>query len=162
MPRLVVVLPLEPLHTGARFAVESWPLHITVVAPFLTDADPAVIGEMLAAATSTCPEFTVIAGEDELFGRKNTIPVTIIRDSEPLTSLRRKLVQALRPIAASPGEAAFTGAEFRAHVTMKNGRRVQVDDALTLTQLALVDMAPRADPSGRTVLATIDLGPASR
>ena len=30
-------------------------------------------------------------------------------------------------------------------------------DVLTLTQIAVVDMAPRAAASGRTVLATLDL-----
>jgi 2'-5' RNA ligase len=161
MPRLVVVLPLEPLRTGKSFAVHEWPLHITVVAPFLTDADPAAVGAILAAATSTSAQFTVVAGEDALFGRRQNIPVTTIRESEPLRQLRDRLVEAVRPVAASPDEAAFTGTDFRAHVTMKNGKRVQVDDALPLAQVALVDMAPRADPSGRTVLATVELGTAA-
>jgi hypothetical protein len=32
-------------------------------------------------------------------------------------------------------------------------------DRITLTQLALVDMTPRADAAGRTVLATVALLP---
>jgi 2'-5' RNA ligase len=157
MPRLVVVLPLEPLRIGDSFAVDSWPLHITVVPPFLTDADPVVVAQIIATATSTCRPFDVVAGEDALFGRRENIPVTLIAESEPLTQLHRRLVDALRVVAASPDEPAFTGTGFRAHVTVKNGRRVQVDAALPLTQVALVDMAPRADPSGRAVLATVEL-----
>jgi 2'-5' RNA ligase len=157
MPRLVVVLPIEPLRTGDSFAVDSWPLHITVVPPFLTDAEVEVVREIIASATSTTTSLTVIAGDDALFGRRENIPVTLIKPSEPLVQLHRRLVAALRVVAASPDEAAFTGTDFRAHVTMKNGRRVQVDAALSLTQIALVDMAPRANPAGRTVLATVEL-----
>jgi 2'-5' RNA ligase len=157
MPRLVVVLPLEPLRTGESFAVDRWPLHITVVAPFLTDADPEGLREIIASATSTTPRFDVVAGEDALFGRRENIPVTLIRDSEPLTELHRSLVDGLRAVAASPDEPAFLGTGFRAHVTMKNGQRVQADAAVPLAQIALVDMAPRANPEGRTVLATVEL-----
>ena len=69
------------------------------------------------------------------------------------------MVAAVRPFAAAPDEAAFIGTEFRAHVTDKHHARVQTGDTLELDQLALVDMAPRADPAGRAVLATIPLRP---
>lgn len=54
-------------------------------------------------------------------------------------------------------EAAFAGQNFRAHVTVKSQGRVHAGDELRLRQIALVDMAPRASTSGRTVLATLDL-----
>jgi len=159
MPRLVVVLPLEPLRTGDSFAVERWPLHITVVPPFLTDADPETVREIIAAATSPLQQFSVIAAEEALFGRRENIPVTLIAESEPLLQVHRVLVDALRAVAASPDEPAFTGSGFRAHVTIKNGNSIQGDAVLPLMQVALVDMAPRADPTGRTVLATVALAP---
>ncbi|WP_166787669.1 MULTISPECIES: hypothetical protein [Cryobacterium] len=52
---------------------------------------------------------------------------------------------------------AFTGPQFRAHVAVKSQGRVHAGDELRLTQIALVDMAPRAASSGRTVLATHEL-----
>jgi 2'-5' RNA ligase len=157
MPRLVVVLPLSPLHLGDSFAVQDWPLHITVLPPFLTDAAPAEIAAAIAEATSTQPAMTAIAGGEAMFGRRENIPVTVIADTEPLTRLHRVLAEAVRPFAASPDEPAFTGPGFRAHVTVKRDRRVHEGDPLSLTQVALVDMAPRSAPSGRTVLATFPL-----
>ena len=157
MPRVVVVLPLTPLQTGDRFAVADWPLHITVLAPFLTDATPTVLQ---AALTEVCarPALTVTAGADALFGRRHDLPVTLVHDSPPLTALHDAVVTALLPFAVNRAEPAFTGSEFHAHVTVKNNRRVHDRDTLVLTQVALVDMAPRSSAHGRTVLATLTLG----
>ncbi|TFD58971.1 hypothetical protein E3T39_11465 [Cryobacterium suzukii] len=157
MPRLVLVLPLTPLETGDRFAVEEWPLHITVLAPFDTDAAPDEIARVTAAALDGHAALTVIAGPDELFGRRHDIAVTVIDDNVALTSLHDRLVEALRPLATDPHEWAFAGPEFRAHVTVKRQARVQAGDEINLTQIALVDMAPRTSRSGRTVLATLNL-----
>ena len=152
MPRLVVVLPLTPLQAGESFTVEGWPLHITVLAPFETDAAPSEIARVLAATLAGQAAVTVTAGPDELFGRRHDIPVTVIDDNPALTRLHDRLVEALLPLAAAPNEPAFSGPEFRAHVTVKQHRRVHTGDELVLSQIALVDMAPRAAASGRTVI----------
>lgn len=157
MSRLVVVLPLTPLSPGESFLVPDWPPHITVLPPFNTDAPAADIASVLATATAGQAALTVTAGRDELFGRREDIPVTVMIENEALTALHRRLVDAVQPFAASPDEPAFTGPGFRAHVTVKRGGRVHEGDVLSLTQLALVDMAPRAAPGGRSVLATLPL-----
>lgn len=157
MSRLVVVLPLSPLQSGESFAVQSWPLHITVLAPFLTDAAPDEVAAAIAAAASGHTALTAVAGPEEMFGRRENVPVTVVVENEELTRLHRTLVEALRPLAASPEERAFTGPNFRAHVTVKDHDRVHEGDELVLTQIALVDMAPRAMPRGRSVLATFPL-----
>lgn len=157
MPNLVVVLPLEPLQVGESFAVKSWPLHITVLPPFKTDAASSEIADVIAAAASSQTALTAIAGHDEMFGRREDVPVTVIEDNPALTQLHRALVDALKPFAARPDERAFTGRGFRAHVTIKGPRRVHEGDVLPLTQIALVDMAPRSAPGGRVVLATVSL-----
>jgi 2'-5' RNA ligase len=157
MPRLVVVLPLTPLQTGASFAVDQWPLHITVLAPFQTDAAPTEIARVTAAALAGFDALTVVAGADELFGRRHDIPVTVIEDNVALTRIHDRLVETLLALATDPNEPAFSGPEFRAHVTVKVHGRVHSGEEFLLTQIALVDMAPRAAASGRTVLATVHL-----
>ncbi|WP_130176753.1 2'-5' RNA ligase family protein [Cryobacterium sp. SO1] len=154
MPRLVVVLPVEPLRVGERFTVAEWPLHVTVLPPFLTDAAPGDIIHAIRAAVLGRESLTVVAGEDALFGRRHNIPVTLMLPHDGLTGLHRTLVAALRPFAAEPDERACTGSGFRAHVTHKPPARLHPGAHVTLTQLALVDMLPRAHTSGRTVLAT--------
>lgn len=157
MSRLVVVLPLSPLQDGESFAVRDWPLHITVLPPFHTDAAASDIADAIAAAASGQPALTVTAGHDEMFGRREDVPVTVVVEDDALTNLHHTLVEAVRPFAASPDERAFTGTGFRAHVTVKQHRRVNQGDVLSLTQIALVDMAPQSPSRGRTVLATLSL-----
>jgi hypothetical protein len=157
MSRLVVVLPLTPLRTGDSFPVSEWPLHITVLPPFLTDAAASVIAGVIAATVTGRTALTAVAGADALFGRREDVPVTLVEDDPNLTELHRALVDAVRPFASTPDEPAFTGPGFRAHITIKNGARVHAGEALTLTQIALVDMAPRSAAAGRTVLATFPL-----
>ncbi len=153
----MVVLPVTPLRAGDRFLVPDWPLHLTVLAPFLTDAAPEAIAEVLARATAGQPFITATAGPEELFGRRHNIPVTLVQENTALNALHRVIVDAVRPFGAVPTEAAFTGTEFRPHITTKHHGRVSAGDTLLFSQLALVDMAPRAAPAGRTVLAVSSL-----
>ncbi|AWB87565.1 2'-5' RNA ligase family protein [Mycetocola zhujimingii] len=157
MSRVVVVVPLNPLRNGESFLVSSWPLHITVVPPFETEAETPAIAAALAEAVGDLASFSVVAAGDELFGRRHDIPVTLIADDERLLTLRERLVAAVRPLATSPDERAFSRPEFRPHVTVKGENRVADGEELHLTQVALVDMAPRQSPGGRTVLATVPL-----
>jgi len=158
MSRLVVVLPLEPLQVGAAFPVSAWPLHVTVLPPFLTAAGADAIAAAIGSAVGAHPPITVVAGNDELFGRRHDIPVSLVLPDDRLTGLHRTLVDALLPFAAEPEEPAFTGPGFRAHVTHKPPARVWPGDQLTLRQIAVVDMLPRAAAAGRTVLAVHSLG----
>jgi hypothetical protein len=152
--RLVIVLPVAPLRVGASFAVAEWPLHVTVLPPFLTDADPGDVGDAIRVAVGGQAPLTVVAGADALFGRRHDIPVTLVLPHEELTRLHHTLVAAIRPFAAEPDEPAFTGDGFRAHVTHKPPARLHPGQSLSLGQIALVDMLPRAHTAGRTVLAT--------
>lgn len=156
MSRLVIVLPLSPLQVGDRFPVQEWPLHVTVLPPFTTDATGTEIGDAIRSVASEHSAVRMVAAGDELFGRRHDIPVTVVAENELLTTLHHELRAAVRPFAAQPDEPAFTGAGFRPHVTVKLPARVHEGDTFTLAQLAVVDMAPRAS-AGRAVLATIDL-----
>lgn len=158
MLRLVVVLPLSPLGEGDSFAVSHWPLHITVLPPFLADASVAQITDAVRSAASGFTAMRVVAGHDEMFGRRHDVPVTVMVENERLSIQHRALVDAVRPFAGAPDEPAFTGPGFRPHITMKAHGRVHEGDELILEQIAIVDMALRSSP-GRKVLATIPLPP---
>lgn len=160
MSRLVIVLPLTPLEVGASFAVHEWPLHVTALAPFLTHAEPRLVADAAAAASADLTAISATAGPDALFGRREDVLVTLLNENQQLTRLHQRLIAAVRPFAAKPDEPAFTPSGFRAHVTVKGAARVHEGDQLNLTQIALVDMAPRAHSAGRTVLAAHTLATA--
>jgi hypothetical protein len=157
VPRLVIVLPLSPLAVGERFPVDQWPLHVTVVPPFLTDAPPPAIADAVAAALHGQLAITARVGGEEMFGRRHTIPVNLLEGGDGLVLMHTRLVAVARRFAAAPQEPAFTGSGFRPHVTAKVGRRVRQGDRLQLSQVALVDMNPRSDERGRAVLAVVEL-----
>ena len=155
MSRVVVVLPVHPLTVGDSFLVSAWPLHVTLVPPFATEATVPSITEALRSALGDEPEFHLVAAGDDLFGRRHNIPVTLLAEDGRLTALRNRLIDALRPFA--PDDRAFAGVEFRPHITVKGDNRVHEGDAVHLSQLALVDMAARQSPTGRSVLSTVPL-----
>ena len=156
MPRLVVVIPLEPLRAGTRFAVREWPLHVTVVPPFSTHASVDDVARIVTETASDVPPFEVTAGPSAMFGRRHDIPVTLVEEDARLAALHDALQEALTSLASS-GDRALEPREYRPHVTAKGERRATEGEVLKLEQIALVDMAPRSSPGGREVLATIEL-----
>ncbi|WP_345764676.1 2'-5' RNA ligase family protein [Diaminobutyricibacter sp. McL0608] len=160
MSRVVVVIPLEPLHAGTRFAVREWPLHVTVVPPFSTHATIDDLARAIAETTAGVSAFPVTAGRGALFGRRHDIPVTLVDEDARLTGLHAALTAALHPLALPSSERSFQPGPYRPHVTVKGERRAAEGEVLRLRQVALVDMAPRSSPGGREVLATVELAPA--
>ncbi|MEO6309838.1 MAG: 2'-5' RNA ligase family protein, partial [Leifsonia sp.] len=106
MSRLVIVLPLTPLQVGESFAVADWPLHVTVLPPFLTYAEPTDVAAAINEAAAGQAALTVIVGHDELFGRRHDIPVSVVDDNPALTALHCTLKAAMRQFAAAPEEPA--------------------------------------------------------
>jgi 2'-5' RNA ligase len=138
MTRLVVVLPLEPLETGATFTFRDWPLHLTIVPVF----EASVIESVERITRIDTAPLTVIAGNDEGFGASGTMAVTVIEPSVELTALH---IAASAALAARFENPEYTGTGYRPHVTIKKHGRVHPGDSLTLAQLALVDLTPGRD-----------------
>ena len=136
MTRLVVVLPLEPLVVGARFAFREWPLHITVVQNFASEASVDDVIARLASFDAAA--VTVTAAHDEGFGASGSMPVTVIEPSLQLAAMHRSLTALLQPLEFETPD--YAGDNYRPHVTHKAHARVHSGDVLTLTQLALVDL----------------------
>jgi 2'-5' RNA ligase len=156
MPRYVVVLPLTPLAAGDRFSTRDWPLHVTIVPTFhSTDSASAIAAQLSPAAFAHAP-VTLEAGDEERFGTKNTVPVTVIEPTPELFALHRALVASLdHPEFENP---EFTGDGYRAHVTVKKYGRVARGQRMLLDQIALVDMQPGQELGMRQVLSVVSLG----
>ncbi|SDP34702.1 2'-5' RNA ligase superfamily protein [Nakamurella panacisegetis] len=142
MPRLVVVLPLDPLPLGAGWHLNDWPLHVTVAPTFVIDAElPTVVGAVEPVMRSV-PAFTVTAGPDEGFGRSGAIPVSLLEPSPILAGLHRALLGAIIGIGGVFDDPEYTGNHYRPHITMTKAARVHPGDRLHLRQATLVDMEP--------------------
>lgn len=158
MSRYVVVAPLTPMAVGDRFITREWPLHVTLVQVFTSEAGLAEIGLRLAAVANGSPAITVVAGDDENFGPSQTIPVTVIEPSVALDELHAACVAAIEELGPVYENPEFMGSGYRPHVTVKRQRRVLAGDVAELRQIAVVDMEPGQRDGGRGVLAVFALG----
>jgi hypothetical protein len=156
VPRLVVVLPLDPLHDGDGFSLRDWPLHLTV-APTFTRIDLPAVVRAITPVLLAQRSFRLRVGQDEGFGRSQKIPVSVVEPSAELTDLHVALLDALRLAGADFDDPEFIGNGYRAHVTMTRRARVSAGDQLTLHQAAIVDMAPEGDQRLRRVVWTMTL-----
>jgi len=157
MSRYVVVAPLTPMAVGDRFITREWPLHVTLVQVFMSDASPGDIALRLDEVAAVAAAVTVVAGDDEHFGRSRTIPVTVIEPSLELDRLHAACVAALDELAPVYENPEYLGDGYRAHVTVKRHQRVSAGEVLTLQQIALVDMEPGQRDGGREVLAVCEI-----
>ena len=157
MPRFVVVLPLTPLAAGDEFTVADWPLHVTLVEPFLTELDASdVAGAMDSVAQTTAPVHAR-AGEEAMFGRRRDVPVTLVRDGGELAALRARTLDALRDAGVDLDRIRARN-DFRPHVTRKQHGHLAPGARVVLDSLAIVDMRPPEGAHHRSVIRSWRLG----
>lgn len=152
MGRYVVVLPLEPLALGDGYPLKTWPLHLTVAPTFVIDNPLQTAVSAIAPVFAFQRPLMLRAGHDEGFGRSETIPVTVVQRTIELELLHERLVRELTAVAAEFDDPHFTGAGYRAHVTMNRTERIHHGDTLHLRQAAIVDMEPDGDERLRNVV----------
>jgi 2'-5' RNA ligase len=149
MTRYVAVLPLAPLAVDNGFSVSAWPLHVTIVPNFTTDATAERVGAELSTNASA---LDVVVGDEAMFGPRENVRVSLVRYSEPLAALHRELVARLRGLNVVFDNPNFIDAGYRPHVTATRRASANEGDRLHLTQLALVDMEPHGDTGVRRVV----------
>lgn len=157
MPRLVVVLPLQPLTVGDGFSLSDWPLHVTVAPTFVVAVDLAVVVAAITPVLAPQPALRERVGQDEGFGRSGKIEVSVVVPSRQLADLHTRLLAALTDIGAVFDDPEFIGNGYRAHVTKTRAAQASPGDVLTLAQAAIVDMEPEGDGRLRRVVWAIPL-----
>ncbi|MGN6425911.1 2'-5' RNA ligase family protein [uncultured Leifsonia sp.] len=132
------------------FSGGDWPLHVTIVPPFETELDAPAVAALLPRS----PAVRVVAGERAAFGRHRDIPVTLLHPSPALLALHRDAVRALEAAGARIHDRHHILDGYRPHATRQRRAALDPGDHDTLTELALVERAPR---SQRVVAARIPL-----
>jgi len=153
--------------------VEGWPMHLTVVPPFLIDApasealvldtmrhDGQAIGPLQfePAHSLGSGALIIVPGDIDLFGPEDE-PESMIKavklggSSEKLSGLHCRLLESLgalgcRFIDLNPN---WSGANYNPHVTMKSGRTLGEPFIATTISLA------RKDDRGKVVVGTVDM-----
>jgi 2'-5' RNA ligase len=155
--RFAVVLPLDPMEVGERYAVRSWPLHITVAPVFSTEATTAMLAARIGEVASAHGTIDVVVGPAELFGPQHDTPAALV-ESPDVRSLHDALLDALAPLGAFFDSPHYAGEGFRPHITTTTRGAAEEGARLRLGQLALVDMEPGPGPGRPQVVAVAALG----
>lgn len=161
-PRLVrtyvIVLPLEPVTRGQSFHRSAWPLHVTTVGNFRTEATPDAILDRVERAVAGRRPISIRASGRALFGPESTIEVALLEKPDPVIELHRTLLAALAAVSIRLDFPDYSGSGFRPHITVMPHGRAKEGDRFELRRLALVEMiADRDDPAWK-VLGTLNLG----
>lgn len=160
MPRrYVLVTFLEDFRDGDEFLALSWPLHLTIVPNFSIGWDEAAIQERIRAALVHQSPVAVRAGQEELFGPRKTVPVTVLEPVPDLMSMHNGLLELLTKAGASFDHPEHVQRGYRPHVTVTSRRRLHPGDRTTVDSISIVDLQPRGNTELRTVLYTVGLPP---
>lgn len=150
MGRFAVVLPLEPLAAGDAFAASAWPLHVTLVEPFETTRDGASVARLLGPALDGFTADGVESFDRAMFGPRQDVPVTLVRDDGSLDAMRTRVLDALREADVDVARARL---HYRPHVTDSSSDSIPPGRTVALSQVALVDLRPPEGAARRTIAA---------
>ena len=148
----VLVHFLVPSADGTRFRTADWPLHLTLVPPFKTDASAAKVEETVTPLAPQTTPIPVPVGEPGQIGRAHDIPVMRIVANEALAELHRTLLEALTPLRPHFRNKEYVGGGYNPHVTDQRAGRVETGHTFTVDSVSLVDMST---PGQRDVLRTV-------
>lgn len=117
--KYVVVIPFEPLRVGGAFAVDEWPLHVTVLPNFRTQAARRDVINVLQSVCRTLGPVSATVGGEELFGPSGDLLANVITDHLPVQQLHEALFEALtREVEFVLEMPEYTRAGYRPHVTL--------------------------------------------
>lgn len=156
MHRFAVVLPLDPMAVGERYAVRDWPLHVTVAPVFATEATAAMLAARMGEVASAHGPVEAVAGPGELFGPRHDTPAALV-DSQGVRALHDVLADALAPLGIRFDSPHYAGVGFSPHITTTTRGAAREGTQLRLAQLALVDMEPGPGPGRPQVVAVAGL-----
>ncbi|GAB3253515.1 2'-5' RNA ligase family protein [Arthrobacter pigmenti] len=149
MATYVAVAFVDRVERGV-FNRGEWPLHITLV-HFTSALVPGSIAEVIAGPARQLLGATVRIGEDDMFGKRRTVQVSLVEHDARLQRCHEAMTTELIGQDAVITSPHHSMENFRPHVTVTNGRRVNRGDVIQLTQVGLVEMRPDGDARIRRI-----------
>ncbi len=136
MEKYVIVSMIET-NFPEEFQSVNWPLHVTLLRPFVTSATVDNLSEILQTVSSTQPIIVTEGKSKELFGVERTVAVTELINTPALQHFHEAIKSAFINLIE------FTSTEypsFRPHVTEHHGKGVQVGELVQMSSVSLVTL----------------------
>ena len=140
---------------GFLFDGSSWPLHMTLVPPFSVPTDTIeVLAEIERNLTNFQP-FSTSVGADAAFGRRRTVPVSLINSTPQLQRLHEMLLKSVTELGGEVVTPIYSGKGYKSHVTFQKSGRLQPGQKIDINNVSLVDRRPDDHPHQRQVIRTL-------
>jgi hypothetical protein len=133
----VIVSVLDTVPTEA-FPRSNWPLHLTLLGNFYTEASESELYRILANATEKIPPLLVVGERKEMFGKNADVPVTVLQKTVGLESLHSQLRHSFSSSVLRFETPDYIGAGYLPHITDTAEVKLETDEEVQLTTISLV------------------------
>lgn len=157
MQKYVIATFLEPIIDGTEFDAKHWPLHVTLASNFVIDRKATGLFEKLSELGTNEQVIATTAGEDDYFGLHKQVHVTTLVMTPELRALHNNIIALLKNLGATFDEPQYQEKGYRAHVTVQADKRLHKGDAVSISNLTVVDMFPGNDIRRRRIMQTFRL-----
>jgi len=155
--KYTIICLLEDAEEGYSFSSSDWPLHTTFVDTFAIDWDVETLQKKVLELAQEQISTSTNGIKDEYFGPDKEVHVILLEKNEDLKTIHYALLQKLKEGNLRLNDPQYSEDGYLPHSTVQKHRQVKVGDAVSINNLALIDMFPNEDPYQRKVLKIIKL-----
>lgn len=156
--RFAIVAFLDDVALETEFDAGELPLHVTLLGPSETEADLGQVEAAVDAALAQFAPFEVEGGDEELFGPRRDVEVTLVEHDGDLAAAHLELLAQLRQLdGVRVANPEYVGRGYRPHVTATADERIERGERFELDAIAILDLAPDGDRARRRVVAQFPL-----
>jgi 2'-5' RNA ligase len=148
--KIYVVVSILEDNFPHHFLYENWPLHVTLVNNFSSEADPANLLRLLRDACINQNVITVSGKSMEKFGVNKDVSVTVLESTSEFETLRTNLLTALKDLTKPFGHQYES---YRPHVADRHYRKIAIGEQVKIESISLVELIGNE----RQVISTIPL-----
>lgn len=132
MNTYVIVSFLEE-NFPAKFSARAWPLHVTIVRPFVCEKFPEEVLEELRSIAADHKAIPTVGVSKQLFGVEKNVPVVELEKTPELQALHERIlskpwVELVPPLFQ----------EFRPHVSEQASGKVYVGTEVVVRSISLI------------------------
>lgn len=139
---------------GSVFLPQDWPTHVTILPAFCVSADSNVLMATVKEFSNR-EQLKLVASSDVRWGK---ITATLLKNTKTIQQLHNELIDELGEYNIVFNEPAYTGKNYKPHVTVQKSGRVYLGDEVVVKNLAIVDMFPGGDYKKRKIVHIASVG----
>jgi len=135
---LYVIVSVLNNTSSETFPRSNWPLHLTLLGNFYTDASESELQSILENSVEKTHPFSVVGDRKEMFGKNADVSVTVLKKTTELESLHNQLRHSFGPSVLHFETLDYIGEGYLPHITDTAEVGLGVDEGVKLTTISLV------------------------